>query len=298
MFLTDLCVKRPVFATMLIMALVVGLFSYERLGLDLLPKIDRPTITITTKLAGASPEEMETQVTKLVGEAVNTISGLEELRSSTTEGNSRVTAVFALERDSDAAAQDVRDKISTILAKFPQDTDPPIVEKFDPDSAPILAIVVSARRDQREITEFVDKRIKQPLETISGVGSITFVGDRKREIQIVLDPRKLAAYGVSIDQAKTALARQNLEIPGGRVTYGDSEKVLRTMARVQTAEDFGAIIVAAKSGGSPVRIRDVGMVADGTEEPRTISRLNGDNAVSLLVRKQSGTNTVKVVDLV
>lgn len=298
MFLTDLCVKRPVFATMLIMALVVGLFSYERLGLDLLPKIDRPTITITTKLAGASPEEMETQVTKLVEEAVNTISGLEELRSSTTEGNSRVTAVFALERDSDAAAQDVRDKISTILAKFPQDTDPPIVEKFDPDSAPILAIVVSARRDQREITEFVDKRIKQPLETISGVGSITFVGDRKREIQIVLDPRKLAAYGVSIDQAKTALARQNLEIPGGRVTYGDSEKVLRTMARVQTAEDFGAIIVAAKSGGSPVRIRDVGMVADGTEEPRTISRLNGDNAVSLLVRKQSGTNTVKVVDLV
>ena len=299
MFLTDLCVKRPVFATMLIMALVVvGLFSYERLGLDLLPKIDRPTITITTKLSGASPEEMETQVTKLVEEAVNTISGLEELRSSTTEGNSRVTAVFALERDSDAAAQDVRDKISTILAKFPKDTDPPIVEKFDPDSAPILAIVVSARRDQREITEFVDKRIKQPLETISGVGSITFVGDRKREIQIVLDPRKLAAYGVSIDQAKTALDRQNLEIPGGRVTYGDSEKVLRTMARVQTAEDFGAIIVAAKSGGSPIRIRDVGMVADGTEEPRTISRLNGDNAVSLLVRKQSGTNTVKVVDLV
>ncbi|MBP2671165.1 MAG: Acriflavin resistance protein, partial [candidate division NC10 bacterium] len=298
MFLADLCVKRPVFATMLIMALVVvGWFSYDRLGLDLLPKIDRPTITITTRLAGASPEEMETQITKLVEESVNTISGLEELRSSTTEGNSRVVAVFALERDSDSAAQDVRDKISTILAKFPTDTDPPIVEKFDPDSAPVLGIVVSARRDQREITEFVDKRIKQPLETINGVGSITFVGDRKREIQVILDPRKLAAYGLSIEQAKQALARQNLEIPGGRVTYGDSEKVLRTMARIRTAEDFGTVIVAAK-GGAPIRVSDLGTVVDGTEEPRTISRFNGQNAVSLLVRKQSGTNTVKVVDLV
>ena len=298
MFLAELCVKRPVFATMLIMALVVvGWFSYDRLGLDLLPKIDRPTITITTRLAGASPEEMETQITKLVEESVNTISGLEELRSSTTEGNSRVVAVFALERDSDSAAQDVRDKISTILAKFPTDTDPPIVEKFDPDSAPVLGIVVSARRDQREITEFVDKRIKQPLETINGVGSITFVGDRKREIQVILDPRKLAAYGLSIEQAKQALARQNLEIPGGRVTYGDSEKVLRTMARIRTAEDFGTVIVAAK-GGAPIRVSDLGTVVDGTEEPRTISRFNGQNAVSLLVRKQSGTNTVKVVDLV
>src|SRR5512139_558918 len=298
MFLADLCVKRPVFATMLIMALVVvGWFSYGRLGLDLLPKIDRPTITVTTRLAGASPEEMETQITKLVEESVNTISGLEELRSSTTEGNSRITAVFALERDSDSAAQDVRDKISTILAKFPKDTDPPIVDKFDPDSAPVLGIVVSALRDQREITEFVDKRIKQPLETINGVGSITFVGDRKREIQVILDPRKLAAYGLSIEQAKQALARQNLEIPGGRVTYGDSEKVLRTMARIRTAEDFGTVIVAAR-GGAPIRISDLGTVVDGTEEPRTISRFNGQNAVSLLVRKQSGTNTVKVVDLV
>src|SRR5512138_2901752 len=235
MFLAELCVKRPVFATMLIACLVVvGLFSYDRLGLDLLPKIDRPTISVTTKLSGASPEEMETQITKPIEEVINTISGLEELRSSTTEGNSRVNAVFVMERDADSAAQDVRDKISTILSKFPKDTDPPIIEKFDPDSAPILAIVVSARRDPREITEFVDKRIKQPLEAINGVGSITFVGDRKREIQVVLDPRKMAAYGVSIAQARQAVAKQNLEIPGGRVTYGENEKVLRTMGRIRT----------------------------------------------------------------
>ncbi len=296
MFLADLCVKRPVFATMLIMALVVvGWFSYDRLGLDLLPKIDRPQITITTRLAGASPEEMETQVTKLIEEAVNTISGLEELRSATTEGNSRITAVFALERDSDAAAQDVRDKISLILAKFPKDTDPPIVEKFDPDSAPILGIVVSARRDPREITEFVDKRIKQPLETIAGVGSITFVGDRRREIQVVLDPRKLASYGIGVDQVRQALARQNLEVPGGRVTFGESEKVLRTMGRVRTADDFNDVILAVR-GTAPIRVRDVGTVVDGVEEPRTLSRFNGERAISLLVRKQSGTNTVKVVE--
>jgi HAE1 family hydrophobic/amphiphilic exporter-1 len=298
MGLAELCVKRPVFATMLILCLVVvGYFSYDRLGLDLLPKIDRPQVSITTRLAGASPEEMETQVTKLVEEAINTISGLEELRSSTTEGISRVTAIFALERDSDSVAQDVRDKISTIVAKFPRDTDPPLVEKFDPDSAPILGIVVSARRDPREITEFVDKRIKQPLETINGVGSITFVGDRKREIQVLLDPRKLAAYGVGIDQVRQALTRQNLEIPGGRVTYGESEKVLRTMGRLQAARDFADVIVIRR-GNTSVRIRDLGDVADGVEEPRTMSRFNGENAVSLLVRKQSGTNTVKVVDTV
>ena len=298
MFLTDLCVKRPVFATMLILCLVVvGWFSYDRLGLDLLPKIDRPQVTITTKLPGASPEEMETQITKLVEEVVNTINGLEELRSGSTEGISRVNAVFALERDSDSVAQDVRDKISTILAKFPKDTDPPIVEKFDPDSAPVLGIVVSARREPREITEFVDKRIKQPLETISGVGSITFVGDRKREIQVVLDPRKLAAYGVGIDQVKQAMDKQNLEIPGGRVTFGESEKVLRTMGRIRAAEEFSDIIVMKRSG-APIRIRDLGEVVDGVEEPRTISRFNGENAISLLVRKQSGTNTVKVVDAV
>jgi len=296
MSLAELCVKRPVFATMLITCLVVvGWFSYERLGLDLLPKIDRPTISITTKLAGASPEEMESGVTKLVEEAVNTISGLEELRSSTTEGTSRITAVFALERDSDSAAQDVRDKISLILAKFPKDTDPPIVEKFDPDSAPILGIVVSARRDPREITEFVDKRIKQPLESISGVGSITFVGDRKREIQVVLDPRKLAAYRIGVDQVKQALDRQNLEIPGGRVTFGEAEKVLRTMGRVQKAEEFGDIILVTR-GATLIRVRDVGAVVDGVEEPRTVSRFNGETAISLLIRKQSGTNTVKVVE--
>jgi HAE1 family hydrophobic/amphiphilic exporter-1 len=313
MFLAELCVKRPVFTTMLIMALVVvGWFSYERLGLDLLPKIDRPSVSITTRLDGASPEEMETQVTKPVEEVVNTINGLEELSSSTSEGYSRVRATFALERDSDVVAQDVRDKISTILSKFPKDTDPPIVEKFDPDSAPILAIVVSARRDQREITESADKRIKQPLETVSGVGSITFVGDRKREIQVTLDPRKMAAYRVTIDQVRQAIEQQNLEIPGGRVTFADSEKVLRTMGRVGRAKEFGDVIVATKTGapvrfgdvtvaggtGTPIRIRDVGSVVDGTEEPRTISRFNRDNAVSLLVRKQSGTNTVKVVDMV
>ncbi len=298
MRLSDLCIRRPVFATMLIVSLVVlGLASYRGLGLDLFPKVDLPTITITTRLPGASPEEVETQLTKAIEEVVNTINGLDELRSITSEGTSQVIAIFKLEKDPEVAANDVRDKIGTILAKFPEGTDPPIIQKFDPDAAPILALVVSGGRSDREITEIADRGLKRPLETVSGVGSITFVGDRKREIQVRVNPDRLSAYGLSITQVKAALVRQNLEIPGGRVTWGRTEKVLRTMGRVERAEDFRDIVVAVVRG-APVTIRDIGTVHDDVEESRTRSRLNGRNAVSLLVRKQSGTNTVQVVEAV
>jgi HAE1 family hydrophobic/amphiphilic exporter-1 len=298
MRLSDVCIRRPVFSTMLIVSLVVlGLASYRGLGLDLFPKVDLPTITITTRLPGASPEEVETQITKPVEEVVNTINGLDELRSTTSEGTSQVLAVFRLEKDPEVAANDVRDKVGTILAKFPEGTDPPIIQKFDPDAAPILALVVSGRRSDREITEIADRALKRPLETVSGVGSISFVGDRKREIQVRVNPDRLSAYGVSIAQVKSALIRQNLEIPGGRVTWDKTEKVLRTMGRVERAEEF-LDIVAAVVRGTPVTIRELGTVQDDVEEPRTLSRLNGQNAVSLLVRKQSGTNTVQVADAV
>ena len=298
MRLSDLCIRRPVFATMLIVSLVVlGLASYRGLGLDLFPKVDLPTITITTRLPGASPEEVETQLTKPIEEVVNTINGLDELRSTTSEGVSQVLAIFKLEKDPEVAANDVRDKIGTILAKFPEGTEPPIIQKFDPDAAPILALVVSGQRSDRELTEIADKALKRPLETVSGVGSISFVGDRKREIQILVNPDRLAAYGISIAQVKAALIRQNLEIPGGRVTWEKTEKVLRTMGRVERVEEFQDLVVAVVRG-SPVTIRDLGRVRDDVEEPRTLSRLNGRNAVSLLIRKQSGTNTVQVVDAV
>jgi hydrophobic/amphiphilic exporter-1 (mainly G- bacteria), HAE1 family len=298
MSMVDLCVRRPVFATMLIVALVVlGLASYRDLGLDIFPKVDIPTVTVTTRLPGASPEEVESQVTKRIEEVVNTISGIDELRSTTIEGQSQVFVSFILDRDIESAAQDVREKVATILSQLPQGTEAPVIEKFDFDAAPVLALVVSGRRAPREITELADKRIKRALEGVKDIGAVTLVGQRKREIQVAVDPNRLAAYGLSIQQVQTALQRQNVELPGGRLTGEGREEGLRTLGRVTAVDDFETIVVAEGPRG-PVRVRDVAQVLDAEEEPRTLSRLDGNNAVSLLVRKQSGTNTVAVVDRV
>jgi hydrophobic/amphiphilic exporter-1 (mainly G- bacteria), HAE1 family len=296
--LVDLCVRRPVFATMLVVALVVlGLASYRDLGLDIFPKVDIPTVTVTTRLPGASPEEVESQVTKRIEEVVNTISGIDELRSTTIEGQSQVFVSFILDRDIESAAQDVREKVATILSQLPQGTEPPVIEKFDFDAAPVLALVVSGRRSAREITELADKRVKRALEGVKDIGAVTLVGQRKREIQIAVDPNRLTAYGLSIQQLQTALLRQNVEVPGGRLTGEGREEGLRTLGRVTAVGDFETIVVAETVRG-PVRVQDVAQVLDAEEEPRTLSRLDGQNAVSLLVRKQSGTNTVAVVDRV
>src|SRR5262245_7909433 len=292
----EVFVRRPVFTTMFITSLVVlGLASFIQLGVDIFPKVDLPTITITTQLAGASPEEIESQITKPIEEAVNTIAGLDELRSSSIEGQSQVFATFVLERNVQEAANDVREKVNAIVSRFPPGTDAPIIEKADPDSAPIMAVVISGQRSPREITEIADKRIKRQLETVKDVGAITIVGGQKREIQVFADPDRLSGYGLSIQQVKDALARQNVEIPGGRITGGAQEEGLRTLGRIESAPGFEDLIVADLKGG-PVRIRDLAIVVDGEEEPRTLSRLNGRNAVSLVIRKQSGTNTVAVVD--
>ncbi len=294
----EVFVRRPVFTTMVIATLVVlGLASYMQLGVDIFPKVDLPTITITTRLPGASPEEIESQITKAIEEVVNTISGLDELRSSTIEGQSQVFASFVLERNVQEAANDVREKVGTVLSRFPPGTESPIIEKVDPDSSPVLAVVVSGQRSSREVTELADKRVKRALETVKDVGAITLVGERKREIQVVIDPDKLSAFGLSIQQVKDALQRQNVEIPGGRLTAGRTEEGLRTLGRIESVNAFEELIVADFKG-SPVRVRDIGRVVDAEEEPRTLSRLNGQNAVSLLIRKQSGTNTVAVVDAV
>lgn len=298
MRLADISVKYPVFATMIIAFLVViGLMSYSLLGLDIFPKVDFPTVTVTTSLKGASPEELETQITKPTEEAINTISGIDELRSTTVEGVSHVFVTFLLEKNIDIAAQEVREKVATVVSQFPKDTDTPIIQKMDPDAAPVMAIVVSGKRSAREITEIAKKRIKEPLETVSGIGSITMVGGREREIQVTVDIHRMNAYNLGIDQVARAIGAQNVEVPGGRVTHGEREAVLRTMGRMKSVEEFNDIIIA-NVNGVPVRLSHIGKVDDTFEEPRSISRLDGENAVSLLVRRQSGTNTVKVIETV
>ncbi|MBI3785184.1 MAG: efflux RND transporter permease subunit [Deltaproteobacteria bacterium] len=296
MKLVDLCIRRPVFATMLIAFLVaLGAFSYRRLAVDLFPNIDFPIVTVTTTLKGASVEEMETGVTKPIEEAINTIEGIDELRSTTKEGLSNVAVIFYLERNREAAAQDVRDKIAAIASLLPEGTDPPVVAKFDVESSPILSIAVAGNRNLREVTEIARKQVKEDLETLRGVGSVTLVGGLERAINVDVDTDKLAAYHISIQQVKAALRSQNLEMPSGHVDQGSKELTLRTMGRLQKPEDFKQLIVGNVQG-RPLTIGDVGTVTDSFVEPRNLARLDGHTAVSLLIRKQNGTNTVDVID--
>jgi HAE1 family hydrophobic/amphiphilic exporter-1 len=298
MILADLCVRRPVFATMLVGSLVVaGWFSYKSLTLDLFPKVDMPVVTVTTTLPGAGPEEMEAQVTKPIEEVINTVSGIDELRSITREGLSQIVVQFHLEKNLAVAAAEVRDKVASVLAKLPKDTDPPVVEKFDVDASPILTLTVSGFHSLKELTEIADKKVKEPLESLSGVGAISIIGGQKREVQVLIDPERLKAYGLAMKTVAEALAKQNVEFPGGRMTQESGETVLRTLGRVQAVREFESIVVATPQG-TPITIADIGRVEDGVVEPRSLSRFDGKNAVSLIVRKQSGTNTVSTVDAV
>jgi HAE1 family hydrophobic/amphiphilic exporter-1 len=298
MSLWDLCIKRPVFTVMLVSApVVLGLVGHSRLGVDLLPNVELPIVVVTTTLKGASVEEMETSVTKPLEEIINTVNGIDELRSTTKEGISQIVVQFVMEKHRDVAAQEVRDKISTILATLPVGTDPPIIDKVDLNAMPVMQIAVSGQRPMQEITEIARKKIKEDLESVDGVGAVILVGGRRRAINVTVDPDKLTSYDLSIEDVRQALQRQNLELPGGRVDQGSRELVLRTMGRVETAAGFRELIIADRSG-YPVRIKDVGNVVDSYEEPRGMARLDGKNAVSLIVQKQSGANTVKVVEAV
>jgi hydrophobic/amphiphilic exporter-1 (mainly G- bacteria), HAE1 family len=208
-----------------------------------------------------------------------------------------VSVQFALDKDSDVAAQEVRDKVATVVGQLPRDTEAPIIERLDFDASPVLSISVYGDRSIREITEIADKRIKQRLESVEGIGSIQIVGGQQREIQIWLDAEKLQGYRLSIDQIRNAVRAQNAEVPGGRIDQGPNELVLRTLGRIDQVRDFGNIAVATV-GGSPVYLKDVARIEDGVEEARSLARQDGKAAVSLLVRKQSGTNTVAVAKLI
>jgi len=299
MKIAEVSVKRPVFAIMMTAALIVlGAASYESLGLDLMPKTDAPVVSVQANLPGASAEEIETTITKRIEEAVNTISGIDELRASSDQGNSRVTITFTLEREIESATQDVRDKLAQIVNQFPRDTRPLQITKMDPDAQPIFGFAVFGPRAAKEITEIADKRVKQELETVKDVGSIGFMGERKREIQLLLNADRLNAYGLTVDQVRNAVQRQNVEIPGGQFTAGPAEVAVRTMGRIRNVEDFNKIVISYRADGSVITFGDVGRVQDSVQEIRFASRLNGVPSVNLMVRKQSGTNTVEVVDRV
>jgi HAE1 family hydrophobic/amphiphilic exporter-1 len=295
--LAELCVKRPVFASVLILSLVVvGMFAYAQLGVDRFPNVDFPFVTISTRLVGAAPEEIETEITDKIEEAVNTISGIDQLISISSEGISVVTVQFVLEKDGDVAAQEVRDRVNTVLRDLPTDADPPLIEKIDPDASPVLSIVLSGTAPIREITEFADKTLRRQIESVLGVGQVRIVGGRPRQVNVIVDSSKLAGLQLTAAEVVLALQAQNVQLPGGKVEQGARDLTLRTYGRVSSPSEFASIPVAIR-GGRPVRVGDVARVEDGMAEPETVATFAGEPAVVLQVRKQSGTNTIEVVDL-
>jgi len=298
MWLADKSINRPVFATMLVLGLVIlGLVSYPRVGVDLFPKIDFPMVNITTVLKGASPEVMDIDVTDVVEEAVNTINGVKTIASVSTEGVSRIIVEFVLEKDIDLALQDVREKVSTTRARLPRDVEEPVIEKVDPDATPVMWLALSGERPMRELSTYADEALKERLQRIEGVGAIRMGGLRKRQVNIGVDAERLIAHGITAGDLLRTLGRENVELPGGRLETGTKEYSIKIKGEVPRVEDFGGLIAAYK-GGAPVRLRDLGSVQDGMEERRSIARFNGTTAVGLGVQKQSGTNTVEVIERV
>lgn len=297
-WLAQICVRRPVFSGVLMLIVVVlGIVGYTRLGVDQFPNIDIPIVLVVTRLDGAAPEEVETDITDKIERAVNTIDGVDELRSTSSEGFSQVVVTFKLEKNADIAAQDVREKVNNVLRDLPEGIDPPTVTKVDPQASPVMFVALRSTAPIREITEVADKRVRRQIESISGVGQVVIIGGRAREIRVWLDPIKLRSRGLSAVEVQRALAAQNLTTPGGSVETGPKAITLRIVGRVESVEALGRIVVREVDGHA-IRIADIARVEDGEADVGSVASYDGQRTVILSIRKQSGTNTVAVVDAV
>jgi HAE1 family hydrophobic/amphiphilic exporter-1 len=296
MRIAELCVKRPVFAVMLICFLVVlGLFSFRDLGVDLFPKADPAVVNVTILMKGATPEEMNTQVILPLEEALSTVSGMDEMTTQATEGDGRIRCRFNLERDINGAAQDVREKVAAAIHLLPPNIDPPIIVKVDPDSDPVLTMLVGGSGSMRETTEIADKQVRRALETVNGVGAVNLTGGRLRQIRVFADAEKLNGFGITIKQLEGAIRSENVEIPGGTVRQGRYELGMRTLGRIESPAQFNDIIVA-NVNGAPIRVRDVGIVEDSYPESTTWNLIHGKEGVVLSVQRQFGANTLEVIE--
>jgi HAE1 family hydrophobic/amphiphilic exporter-1 len=301
MKLAETCVKYPVFTVMLIAFLVtLGLFSYRGLAVDLFPKADPATVNVNVQLPGATPEEVITGVVLPLEDAISSVSGIDEISVYSSEGYADITCTFVLERDIEGAAQDIREKVAAAINRLPRDTLPPVITKLDPQSDPIMTLLVSGSMSRRELTEIADKQVRRAIQTVDGVGSVDLNGGQGRQIRVLLDAQKLTAHNFTVLDVRSALQRENIEAPGGRMITGPQELGLRTLGRVTSAEQFGEIVIGTR-GGTPVRIRDVAQVEDGAQELRTWSGLfrkgtPTQDIVSIQVVRQSGSNTVRVAD--
>jgi len=284
--------------TMVTLALIVfGVVAYPKLALDLFPKVDFPVVNITTKLVGASPEVMEIDVTDVIEEAVNTISGVKSIRSSSMEEFSIVTVEFHLERNIDLSAQDVRDKVGAVRNRLPKETEPPVIEKISPEDQPIIWVAVWGDRTIKDLTHYADKALKRDIEKIPGVGSVTINGGRERQVRIWLDQKKMEAAALTSDDVKRALGAEHKEVPGGRIENSRMEYIVKTKGEYETPEAFNGMVISYRHGRL-IKLKDIGYAEDGLEDERSITRYDGKTAVGLSVKRQSGENTVAVADRV
>ncbi|HYS79863.1 MAG TPA: efflux RND transporter permease subunit [Anaeromyxobacteraceae bacterium] len=289
-------ISRPVFTGMLtLVVLVFGVVAYPRIGVDQMPEVEFPIVTVMTVLPGADPEAIERTVTKPLEEALNTLPGLDTLRSINVENVSQIVVRFDLERNVDVAAQDVRDRVQATLSKLPKEIDTPVVEKFDIGAAPVATLALSAPLPIERLTKITDDVVKPALQQVPGVGAVEVVGGRKRQITVVPDPRLLKGYGLSPNDVVQALRLQSLDVPGGRTLEPGVERSVKVSAEARSVEALRALVIASP-GGTPLRLGQVARVLDGPAEARSLARLGTDAALGLVIRKQSGSNTVQVAE--
>ena len=294
-WLAEICVHRPVFATVIVLFLtVVGGFSFFTLGVDRFPKIDLPTVSVSTSNPGAAPEEIESEITDIIEGALNTVPGVEEMRSSSSRGRSNVTLTFNLEKDPDQAFQEIQQKLSTVTDRLPETANPPVAQKSDPDSQPVLQYVISAPRNVIELTALVENLVQERIESADGVGEVFMYGSRQRQVKVNVNPERLRAFNLSVTDVSTAIRAQNQELPGGSLIEGQRTLGLRTLSKLTEVEQFNDIVIATRNN-FPIKISDVGTVVEGGADPSSAASLDGIQSVSVAVRKQSGSNTIAVI---
>lgn len=294
MFISTVAIRRPLFTSMLILAMLVfGTVSLHGLGIDLFPKVDFPVVTIMTELRGADPETVESRVTDVIEESVNTLAGIKKLRSTSAEGMSLIVVEFQLEKNVDVAFQECQARVNSVRAQLPTDAEDPVIEKFDMDAAPILTVVLSGDLGPRQLYQIADKQVKERLQRVNDVGSVKIVGGRDRKLWLWLDPVRMRQHNLTVQDVRNALLAQHIEMPGGRVETDTLELVTRTKAEFSSAADLDELVLRERNGAT-IRLKDVGRAEDGLEEYRSYAQRDDKPGIALQVRRQSGTNTVQV----
>ena len=297
MWFTRISVKYPVFTIMMMFCLMVlGLASWQRMGVEEFPDVDFPFVVIYTSYPGASPETVESEITKKLEDQINTISGLKKVISQSSEGLSMITTEFNLDVSSTTAAQDIRDKIAPVVAEFRDDIQQPVVERYDPTANAVMSIVFeSDTMDVKALSSYLDQRIVPQLRTVSGVGTVNLLGDAQRQIQIQIDPKKLQAFGIGINSVINTLKTENIDVPGGTLKSGNSELVIEINSKIQHPLAFGDLVIANKNG-VPIFLKQVADIKDGQAELETGAFLNGKAAVAIDILRSSDANVIEVVD--